>query len=313
MSDKIYHNGEIGEEYNYSELFVRNVSVALGRTLSKHIRWINHFEDKKMRVLVPFYYGFIQESFMIDTFVDDILGKRIELDTTKRPRGILRLRNWSPISSEFANPNQYLTQKANINSDIRNIISKVRAIPIQINYDVEILLSSQADVEKCMQKIMNSLFNYKFMRIEYYGLQIDCNFEMPDDTTIEISPDSVDFGQDDRFPKISFSLTVKSYYPSFKVDVDDLQVCDNDDDVDWELLDLPKPTEDYIDMVRKYHNRISNESNVRWDETFVSRVFWKAYLYEAKRRENGEEPIIKPIGKNNKEEDIAKKSRKRPE
>lgn len=310
MSDKIYHNGEIDHVYNYDNLFIRTVSVALGRTLSKSIRWINHFEDHKHRVIVPFYFGYIQENFLIDTFVDDILGRRVEVDTTKRPRGVIRLKNWAPVSSEFANPNQYLAQKAHVNNEIRSIVSKVRAIPVTISYDIDIFLATQGDAEKCMQKIMNQFFNWKFFRFEYFGLTIDANFILPDNATIDISPDKVDFSQDDRYTKVSYTLEVKSYYPSFKVDVDDLQVCDNDDEIDWDFLDVPKPTEDYIEMIKKYHD-YTGEYGVNWNEAFVNRVFWKGYLYETRQREDGEIERTN-LGKNNIDDDLAAKQRKRP-
>lgn len=303
---QIYHNAEIDQTYNYDDLFIRIVSVALGKTLSKSIRYINHFSDKKIRVVIPFYYGFIQENFLIDTFVDDILGKRIELDTTQRPRGIIRLKNWSPVSTEFSNPNQYLSQKTNINNELRTIISKVRAIPVNISYDIEVLLATQGDAEKVMQKIFNSFFNWQFFRIEYFGLNIDAVFTLPDDANIEISPDNVDFNQNDRYTKVTYSLNIRTYYPSFKVDVDDLQVCDNDDEIDWDKLDVPKPEEDYINMVKKYHD----DKGVDWNQSFVNRVFWKGYLYESNKRNN--EIYNKPVSENNKEKDIKRKSQKRP-
>jgi hypothetical protein len=316
MANQIFHNGEIDHVYNYDNLFIRTVSVALGRTMSKAVRWINHFEDHKHRVVVPFYYAYIQENFVIDTFVDDILGRRIELDTTVRPRGVIRLKNWAPVSNEFANPNQYLTQKGHVNDDIRSIVSKVRAIPMTINYDVEIFLATQGDAEKCMQKVLNTLFNYKFFRLEYFGLTIDAMFTLPDSATIDISPDKVDFNQDDRYTKVTYSLDVKSYYPSFKVDIDDLQVCVNDNEIDWDFLGVPQPSEDYIETIQKYRgtggeSALANEFGINWNEAFVNRVFWKAYLYETKQREDGTTERIN-LGKNNIEDDIENKQRRRP-
>jgi len=337
MSEQIYHNGEIDHDYNYDNLFIRNVSVALGKTLTKTIRWINYFEDKKVRVLCPFYYQFIQENFVLDTFVDDIYGKRIQLDTTQRPRGILRLKNWSPVSSEIANPNQYLSSKLNINRELRNIVSKVRAVPVNINYDVEILLATQGDAEKANQKLLDALFNWKFFRLEYYGLHIDAMFELPDDKTIEISPDEVGFDQIERYPKITFSLDVRSYYPIFKINLDDLQVCSNDNNIDWERIGVPKPENDFISTIEKYKNIVdpdeldplnSNENgeingtiedvqralgtsrSVNWNESFVKKVFWKNYIYETKKREDGNHGIN--LGSNNLKDNIDKKNKKKP-
>jgi hypothetical protein len=337
MADQIFHNGELDHEYNYDNLFVRGVSVALGKTMTKVIRWINHFEDKKIRVLVPFYYQFIQEQFVVDTFVDDVYGKRVTLDTTQRPRGIIRLKSWAPISSEFANPNQYLASKSNINGNLRNIVSKVRAVPVQIVYDVEILLATQGDAEKAHQKILDGLFNWKFFRLEYYGLHIDAVFSLPDDQSIEnISPDSVDFGQEERYPKIKFTLNVRSYYPIFKINLDDLQVCENDDDIDWERMGVPQPEEDYIATIDKYKNIIdpdnieqispnengeingsiediqkvlgANSRGINWNEAFVKKVFWNGYIYEVKKNEDG----LINLGSNTLSDDVKDRDKQKP-
>lgn len=305
-NDQLYHNGQIDQHYNYDNLFFRIVSISLGKTLTKSIRYIDRFEDKKIRVLVPFYYHYRSERFALDTFVDDTLGKRVEIDTTQIPRGIMRINSWRPVTSEFANPNQFLSQKANINNELRNVVSKVRAIPVQITYNVEIFLATQADVEKVMQKLLDSTPIANFFRIEYYGIAIDSFFSLPDDPDIQINSDKMDFQQEDTKTKITLTLNVRSYYPAFRIDVDDLEVCDNDDEIDWNMLDIPKPTKDYKEMVRKYHNRYDNYIN--WNEAFASRVFWKAYAYESQKRED----YYKSIGKNNIKEDIQKNDKKRP-
>jgi hypothetical protein len=342
MSEQIYHNAELEHYYNYDQLFFRSCGVALGKVMSKTIRWINYFEDKKIRVLCPFYYQYLQENFVIDTFVDDILGERIELDTTQRPRGIIRMTNFSPVSTEFANPNQYLSQKVNVNNNLRNIISKVRAIPININYDIEIHVASQGDVEKAYKKILYSLHNWKFFRFDYFGLPIDANFELPDGSSIEnIAPDSIDFNQTDRFPTIKYSLEVRTYFPIFKVDSDDLQVCDNDDELNWDLIDVPKPELDYIETVKKYKNITEDKEkidsvlkpdsngqiggsleeieevlagpnkNISWDEAFISRVFWKSYIYESSKRDNSSSTRTN-VGENDFYKDLTNKMKKRP-
>ena len=178
---------EFGNINNYDNNFLRIVSIALARTFNKSIHWINYFEENntKIRVLVPFYLSLVgEENFVLDTFTDDIVGKRVALNTDQIPRGIFSLKNVSQRSSDFANPNQYLSQKTKINSELRKIISKVKAVPVTINYELKITVENNRDLGECWSKLMYTFFNYMFFRFEYYGLPIDGYFKLPDDQSI---------------------------------------------------------------------------------------------------------------------------------
>jgi hypothetical protein len=258
-------------------VFIRSVGLSLCRTWSKKIRWINRFEDgTKIRVLVPYYLSLVgDENFVLDAFVDDITDKRVEINTDQVPRAIITFENASLVSSEFANPNQYLSQKAQINNEIRNIISKVKAAPVRLNYKVEIKLASERDLDLCHQKIWDAFFNYKFFRIDYYGLNIDANFKLPDDTTIEINRED-SLTTDQRYKKITYNIEVITYYPIFKVNIDDLEVCNNDDDINWEDLEVPQPSSDFCQSLEAYYQNFGQKGIT----CNFNRVFWKNYFYK---------------------------------
>jgi hypothetical protein len=267
--------------YNFDEIWVRGISVALCKTLTRNVRWINRFSEGvpngkglKRRVLCPFYLTIPgDERFVLDAWVDDIRGERIELNTDQIPRAVVQINSATPVSSEFANPNQYLSKQSHINSEIRNIISKVKAVPIQLSYNIEIKLSSEGDSYKAWQKIIDTLFNYQFFRVDYFGMAIDAVMVLPDNQTIEI-PREIDMGSDTN-KLLKFSLDVKSYYPIFQINVDDLEVCDNDDELDWNRLGVPKPTDKYFDTLRSY---LKNYGQV--DSAGIQKVFWKNYFYK---------------------------------
>lgn len=275
--DQTYTN-QLNRIFNYDNVFIRNVGLALCKTWTKNIRWINRFENgEKIRVVMPFYFSMTgDERFILDTFVDDTVDRRVELNTDQIPRGVMIFQGASLKSTEFANPNQYLGQKADINSEMKNIISKVKAVPVICNYNVEIKLASERDVEVCYQKIWDCFFNYEFFRLNYYGMPIDAYFRLPDDKSVEII--RTDDQSTERYKKMSFSLAVDTYYPVFKVNIDDLEVCSNDDDLDWNALGVPRPTEDFCNTLEAYYKSAGQEGV----SCNFNRVFWKAYYYNLK-------------------------------
>jgi len=286
----------IGLQRDMDDQFFRMVTIALARTMNKSIRWINHFSPKndtetgRKRVSVPFYTSLTgDERFVLDAFVDDVVDTRVTVNTDQYQRGQITFQGFSSSSDQFANPNQYLTQKSKINGTLRKIISKVKAVPVAINYDIEIQLATQNEVDKCSQKIMNLLYNYMFFNLDYFGIKIDAVLLLPDDKTIEI-PREITMDSD-RKKFIKFSLEVHTYYPIFKIDIDDLIICDNDDDIDWEYLEVTRPTEDFVQSVKNY-NESFGVTNIKGGPSGsttieglspIQRSYWEAYYHELGR------------------------------
>jgi hypothetical protein len=258
----------INEQYNYDDNFFRMVSAALVKTLHTSIGWINYFHDKKIRVVVPFYLALPgSEKYLLDAFIDDIVDARIELNTDQIPRGVVTFNSFSTDISQFANPNEYLLNKREVNGQMKAFLQKTKAVPVKAQYDVEIVLNSEIDVLKCSEKLLNTLFNYMFFNIDYYGMKIDAVFSLPDDKEVEIQREIT--MDSDYKKRIKFPLTVETYYPIFLVekdryiDIDDFIICDNDDELDWSRLYKKRPSE--MDA-----NDISS----------VRRVYWKSYLWD---------------------------------
>ena len=218
---------EIGQQYNYDNVYFRMVTVALGKVLNKSIRWINYFTGEKRCITLPFNYRmFGQERFLLDSYLDDIVDRRVELNTDQIPRGVISLTSFNSVSDEFANPNIYIPKDCKIRNEWKRIITKVKAIPMQMNYDVEIMLDDQRDVWICSEKIIMLYFNYYFFNMDYYGLKLDIVLQLPDDKTVEV-PSEGDFTSDKK-KSIKFALTVRSYYPIWTVDTDNVE-CYNEE------------------------------------------------------------------------------------
>lgn len=257
----------IDEQYNYDDNFVRMTTIALCKVLSTKVRWINRWSDgKKIRVLIPFYTSYAgQERFMLDAFVDDIASTRVELNTDQKQRGVVTFKGGSTRDDELANPNQFLSKETKINGEFKGIISRTKAVPVSLNYDIMIKLDNEWEVDICYTKILDALHNYRFFSISYFGIKVDAFFKFPTDSGIEI-PREINLGSDNTIT-MKFSLEVITFYPIFGINTDDYEICDNDDQIDWNFLGVPKPDGHELtnaDGIMKrsywYHNLIEQKS-----------------------------------------------------
>lgn len=209
----------IGQKFNFEDVFFRDLTVCVLDTLEGQVKWLNRFSSGDKFVNVPFYYSLSgDERFLLDSFSDDIVSENrfVELNTDLIPRGHLTMTGFNIKSDEFANPNVWLRMVVENPFEIRKILAKVRAIPITVNYDLEILLSSELDTFKCSQAIMDTMWLYKFMYFEHNFLNIDAVILMPDTNSIEMSREK-NLTSDNNI-KLKCSFTVETYYPAFRRD-----------------------------------------------------------------------------------------------
>jgi len=246
----------IGHEYNYDNNFFRLLIVSLSKTLNKQLRWVYKFETEKKCISLPIFTKMAgEERFLLDSFVDDITDKRVELNTDVKPRGVIILDNWNPKSDEYANPNIYIPKTVKINKELKRIVTKVKAIPVQLNFNLEIHLTSENEMYMIYQKILDMMYNYYFFNMDYFGLKIDSVLQIPDDKTIEL-PTSIPIDTNNRDKIIKIPLTIISYYPSWKVDTD----------------------------------KIDCGENIEFEN--MKKVYWKSYIHDLKRLRDLTDPNL---------------------
>lgn len=214
----------IGENFNYDDVFFRDLTVCVLDTLEGQIKWTNNFTSNDVYVDVPFYYSMTgDERFLLDSFTDDIVsgdscgnGRYIELNTDIIPRAHVTLKSFNIREDEFANPTTWLRTVVENEQEIRKILGRIRAIPVTVNYEIVITLASELDSFKCSQAIMNTIWPYKFMYFEYNFMNIDAVILMPESTNTEITRDKN--LTSDNVIKMTFSIDVQTYYPAFRPD-----------------------------------------------------------------------------------------------
>lgn len=209
----------IGERFNFEDVFFRDLTCCVLDTLEGQVNWVNRFTSGDVYVNVPFYYSLTgDERFLLDSFADDIVSESrfVDLNTDIIPRGHLTLTGFNIRSDEFANPNVWLRMVIENEIEIRKVLAKVRAVPITVNYDLTILLSSEIDTFKCSQAIMDTLWLYKFMYFEYNFMNIDAVILVPDQNAIEMAREKNMTSENNITLKVSFE--VQTYYPAFRRD-----------------------------------------------------------------------------------------------
>lgn len=206
----------INEKYNFDDVYFRDLTVCLLANLENKIKWTNVFESGPKDVDCKIYYSLTGgEDYLMDSFVDDIASneRKVELNTDTYPRGHVTLTGMRVKGEEFSNPNVWLRMVIENQEEIKNILSRVRALPITAQYELTILVNSEIDIFKASQSIMNTLWAYKYMYFEHNFMNIDAVLVVPDDQQIEISRDHDLSSTDEK--KLTIQFEVQSYYPAF--------------------------------------------------------------------------------------------------
>jgi hypothetical protein len=269
----------IGEKFNFEDCFFRDLTVCVLDTLEGEIRWTNRFSSGDKEVNVPFYYSMTgDERFLLDSFTDDIVSNNryVDLNTDIIPRGHLTLTGYDIRSDEFANPNVWLKMVIENKEEIRKVLTKVRAVPVSVKYDLSILLASEIDVFKCSQVIMDTLWLYRFMYFEHNFMNIDAVMLIPDSNQVEINRDK-NMTSDNQI-KLTVSFEVQTYYPAYRKPRLD-QNSGGDKNKAWsnvynydsngenpDMMVYPKKTRWYSDLIKSREGggpRSSNDNSNR--------------------------------------------------
>lgn len=220
----------IGAEFNYQNVFMRDLTICVLSTLERKVRWNNIFSDVEKEVEVPFYYSIGRdERFLLDSFTDETVSQNryVELNTDLIPRGHLTMKGMSVKSDAFANPNVWLKMLMRNKNELKRVLTKVRALPIRANYSLTIMLASEIDAFKCQQAILNTMWLYKYMYFEYSGMSIDAYMLIPDETPVEINRDN-NLSSDTSI-KLTMDFEVHTYYPAY----DEEQIMQPPNGVSW--------------------------------------------------------------------------------
>jgi hypothetical protein len=207
----------IGNKYNYSDVYVRNMTASILDVLEGEIYWEYEFSTGTVAVDVPFYYSMTgDEKFLLDAFTDDIVSenRKTELNTDQIPRGILTWTGWEQLSDEIANPNVWMKVTLEDKEEVKKVLARVRPIPMSHKFEMTITLNSENDAFKCAEAVLDTLGVYRYFQFQYRMINIIGVINFTDSPTFEKVREINNTTKNEVTYKMDFE--VRTYYPAFR-------------------------------------------------------------------------------------------------
>jgi len=220
--------------FNKDDSVVRHVIVGLLADLNSKLSfWRQLTANERTIVDVPFYYAVAgDENFLRDNFLFSTMnGENCDPDPTvadgnydKVPRGVVNLTSIAVDPSKLVNKrNLGHYNMLTPSGEFKGFVAEFEMIPVTIGVDIEIVLSSQLDMFKVTEAIIKKMYKANFYHVDAGHLdegtyRISSEYSMPDDYTQERP---IEYGFDDKSNhKVTFSLDINSYIPSFDFEED---------------------------------------------------------------------------------------------
>ena len=221
-------------KFNKDDSVIRHVVVGLLADLNSKLSfWRQISNDERVVVDVPFFYAVSgDENFLKDAFLFsnvngpgcDPDGQFADGNYDKVPRGIVNLTSFAVDPGKLVNKRN-MGQYSMMNEDglMEGYVAEFEMIPCVIGVDIEIIVSSQLDLFKVTESIVKKMYKANFYNIDAGHLEegtyrISSEYMMPDDYSQERP---VEYSFDDKANhKITFSLEINSFVPSFDFEED---------------------------------------------------------------------------------------------
>jgi|TARA_B110001450_G_scaffold78400_1_gene74430 hypothetical protein len=221
-------------KFNKDDSVIRHVVVGLLADLNSKLSfWRQISNDERVVVDVPFFYAVSgDENFLKDAFLFsnvngpgcDPDGQFADGNYDKVPRGIVNLTSFAVDPAKLVNKrNMGQYSMMNEGGLMEGYVAEFEMIPCVIGVDVEILVSSQLDLFKVTEAIVKKMYKANFYNVDAGHLEegtyrISSEYMMPDDYSQERP---VEYSFDDKANhKITFSLEINSFIPSFDFEED---------------------------------------------------------------------------------------------
>lgn len=199
---------------NYTNTYLRVLLMGLKAYLNKNIVVDYNFKDGKKSHPIPVYISMLGDNqFLTDAFVDDIPDKRVELNTDVKQKLMIVPGNFRFKSPEIANPNIYVPNLSENDTELKKMMTKLKSVPLMWNIELHIQGSSANDVFMIWEKTMELLWLYKYYNMDFKRMLIRSYVQLPDEVEMTI-PRELAF-KDDTTLSIKFPIEVHSFFPIF--------------------------------------------------------------------------------------------------
>ena len=230
----IYSMATYNLKFNKDDSVIRHIIIGLLADLNGKLSFHRQISnDERVEVDVPFFYAVSgDENFLKDNFLfSNVNGLGCDPDGDfadgnydKVPRGIVNLTSFAVDPGKLVNKRN-MGQYSMMNEQglMEGYVAEFEMIPCVIGVDVEILVSSQLDLFKVTEAIVKKMYKANFYHVDAGHLEegtyrISSEYMMPEDYEQERP---IEYSFDDKANhKVSFSLEINSFIPSFDFEED---------------------------------------------------------------------------------------------
>ena len=211
------------DKKNYDDVFLRSVIVGfLGFLKDKFNYTIYGEENGFQKINVPISYSLTgQHRYILDAHYDDVPDMRVNSNTDQIPSANFKLDSWNIKNDEFTNPNVWVDVTKELGEEIIEFATQLKAIPIKLNFTLDIILDNEIDLFKIWESYMKTIWIYKYFKFTYHRIPIQAVFNFIGDTDNEFVRDS-NFGDNKDGYKTTYSFEVHTFFPLFDLNRNDI-------------------------------------------------------------------------------------------
>lgn len=213
---------------NYDDVYLRSIIVGFLGFLKDKFNYVTKSEENgNKKINVPVYYSFTGENrYIMDAFYDDVPDKRVNSNTDQIPRATIKLNSWNVKNEEFNNPNVWVDTTKELGEDILEFATQVKAVPLKLNFELEIVLDNEIDIFKVWESYMRTIWIYKYFKFSYHRIPISGVFNFIGDTDNTFARD-YSFGDVEKI-KTTYQFEVHTFFPLFDINRNEITNYNND-------------------------------------------------------------------------------------
>ena len=202
-------------KYNTDDVLIRACIVGIVNQLNNKINYTNVWADHQNEtVKVPFFYAMSgDERFLQDYFSNwsDCAPDFVEGNTDPIPRGAIYLVGASVLAANLTSRfvRGYYTKEQE--GELKKFNSLINSIPIQMNFNAEILVDTSIESFKIIESIISVFYRTLVFNVNYKGFRVPTQVGFPDNYSID-KQFQFTYGETERI-KITFDLELQTYLP----------------------------------------------------------------------------------------------------
>lgn len=217
------------EKYNSDDSVIRHLIIGFLADLNNKVYFYRQLEENRRVVIdVPFYYSitgddeFLRDAFLFSTPVGpDCVPNKAYADGNYEsiPRGVANLTSIQIDSSKLVNRrNRGQYTRLDENGSMQGYTAEFEMIPITMEFDIEIIVSSQLDALKITEMLVKKMYKSNYFNVEVGHLnegtyKLASYYAMPDDYAQE-RPIEYTFDGKNKY-KITMPVELNSFLPAF--------------------------------------------------------------------------------------------------